>query len=225
MLNWLERAKREIPAGADQPAVISAKRNAMTVMAVSEPDATEISRASIGSNGSVQSASGWEVEPMAPLTDSDARALRAWLSHIHEHDETIIANVLKQCRSDAVAREYFLARANEVHADTDDRRRCTAYGHLGLGTCVVAKPGGIVAANSGYSPSLVEIAQRCAGFSPNAGQRPSRESGLASLSWKQTARPGGERRFDGVAFTTRRLSPIRWPTPSTRHPESQGSSG
>lgn len=46
----------------------------------------------------------------------------------------------------------------------------------------------------------------------------------ASLSWKQTARPVGERRFGGVAFTTRRSPPIRWPTPSTRHPESQGSS-
>jgi hypothetical protein len=147
MLNWLERAKREIPASADQPAAISAERNAMTVMAVSEPDATEISRVSIGSNGSVQSASGWEVEPMAPLTDSDARALRAWLSHIDEHDETIIANVLKRCRSDAVAREYFLARAKEVHADTDDRWRCDQCGNLRSGVCVVANASGCVSAN------------------------------------------------------------------------------
>ena len=70
MLNWLERAKREIPASADQPAAISAKRNAMTVMAVSEPVATEISRVSIGSNGSATAAEFLEIEA---ATDDDRR--------------------------------------------------------------------------------------------------------------------------------------------------------
>ena len=95
MLNWLERAKREIPASADQPAAISAERNAMTVMAVSEPDATDISRVSIGSNGSVQSASDREVEPMAPLTDSDARALRAWLSLFGAQPSMLIPGLVR----------------------------------------------------------------------------------------------------------------------------------
>jgi hypothetical protein len=49
--------------------------------------------------------------PSAPLTPDEEKTIRRWLSAIGEHDETMIAAVIRQCQSDAAARAYFLERA------------------------------------------------------------------------------------------------------------------
>jgi hypothetical protein len=51
-MNWLERARREIPKSARRGTANSAERNLTAVMAVSNRAFWEKSRASIGSNGS-----------------------------------------------------------------------------------------------------------------------------------------------------------------------------
>ncbi len=51
-MNWLERARREIPKGARQRTANSAERTLTAVMAVPHPGLWEKSAASIGSNGS-----------------------------------------------------------------------------------------------------------------------------------------------------------------------------
>lgn len=106
MANWLERAKREIPQDAGRVTAIADKRNPTAVTAVAEPSKSDISRASIGSNGSAQT--------IVSMTETEEAAIRAWLAHIEETDEAIIDNVLKRCRSDGEARAYFIQRAGEV---------------------------------------------------------------------------------------------------------------
>lgn len=115
--------------------------------------------------------------PATMLTGKQEAMVVGWLTQVGEFDEGIVGEVLAQCRHDEDARQYFLGRAREctTRDDLDDRRRCTECGNLRSGTCVVAKPGGIVLANSGYRPSLVEIPQRCAGFSPNASDTDQRQ--------------------------------------------------
>jgi hypothetical protein len=51
-MNWLERARREIPKSARRRTANSAERNLTAVMAVPNPGLWEKSAASIGSNGS-----------------------------------------------------------------------------------------------------------------------------------------------------------------------------
>jgi hypothetical protein len=51
-VNWLERARREIPKSARRRTANSAERNLTAVMAVPHPGLWEKSAASIGSNGS-----------------------------------------------------------------------------------------------------------------------------------------------------------------------------
>jgi hypothetical protein len=63
MANWLERAKREIPAGTDRATVKTAGRNPTAVKAVPEPGEPVISRGSIGSKGSAPRATFQEIEP------------------------------------------------------------------------------------------------------------------------------------------------------------------
>ena len=65
------------------------------------------------------------------------------------------AETLDVCRRDPAATD-------------DDRRLCTQCLNLRSGVCIVAKPGGVVSAIRGYQPALVDILQRCAGYSPNA---------------------------------------------------------
>ena len=51
-MNWLERARREIPKSARRRTANSAERTLTAVMAVPNPGLWEKSAASIGSNGS-----------------------------------------------------------------------------------------------------------------------------------------------------------------------------
>jgi hypothetical protein len=51
-MNWLQRARREIPKNARRRTANSAERTLTAVMAVPHPAVCEKSRASIGSNGS-----------------------------------------------------------------------------------------------------------------------------------------------------------------------------
>jgi uncharacterized tellurite resistance protein B-like protein len=53
------------------------------------------------------------VEPDAALTESEERAIRAWLASIGETDEATIAEVIEGCRNNRDQRDYFLARASK----------------------------------------------------------------------------------------------------------------
>jgi len=184
MANWLERAKREIPHGADRGTAIADERNPTAVTAVRESDEPEISRASIGSNGSAPAPGCRESEAAnaatAPMTPGEESAIRAWLAHIEETDPAIIAHLLDKCRTDTDARGYFIGRAAEVPrplAFDDDRRRCDQCVNLtGRGICLAARRGEI-AASPTYEP-VRDLPHRCAGYAPkpeDSDRRPGRE--------------------------------------------------
>jgi hypothetical protein len=172
MANWLDRAKREIPQGAGRATAIADERNPTAVTAVREPGEPEISRASIGSNGSAPVAGFREIEVVnkatVPMTPGEESAIRVWLAHIEETDPAIIADLLDKCRTDADARGYFIGRAAEVPhplAFDDDRRRCDQCANLtGRGVCLAARRGEIVASRT-YEP-VRDLPRRCEGYGP-----------------------------------------------------------
>lgn len=176
MTNWLDRAKREIPQGAGPTTAIADERNPTAVTAVREPGEPDISRDSIGSNGSAPVAGFRESDaankatvPMSPCEES---AIRAWLAHIEETDPAIIAALLEKCRTDADARSYFIGRAAEVPRPLvfdDDRRRCDQCANLtGRGLCLAARRGEIVASRT-YHP-VDHLPRRCEGYAPGPGE-------------------------------------------------------
>ena len=61
-MNWLERARREIPKSSRRRTANSAERTLTAVMAVPHPGLWEKSAASIGSNGSTSSGDFSEIE-------------------------------------------------------------------------------------------------------------------------------------------------------------------
>ena len=61
-MNWLERARREIPKSARRRTANSAERNLTAVMAVPNPGLWEKSAASIGSNGSASPSRSLDTE-------------------------------------------------------------------------------------------------------------------------------------------------------------------
>ena len=172
MANWLERATREIPQSAGRATANTAERSLTAVTAVREPGESEISRASIGSNGSAPAAGLREIEAAnkatVPMTPSEELAIRAWLAHIEETDPAIIADLLDKCRTDADTRAYFIRRAGEVPrpvAFDDDRRRCDQCANLtGRGLCLAARRGEIVASRT-YEP-VRDLPRRCEGYTP-----------------------------------------------------------
>lgn len=180
MANWLERAQREFAHGDDRANAKADERNATAVMAVPESGGKAIPLFSIGSNGSAPTVGLQEIEAVVPLTDSEERALRAWLAHIEEPDEAVIAHVLEQCRTDADARWYVLRLTDEMPrpgALDDDRRRCDQCAELTeRGICLAARRGEIVASRD-YEP-LQKIPRRCEGYLPgpaDSDRRPGRE--------------------------------------------------
>lgn len=91
------------------------------------------------------------------------------LAQIGETDETTLDEVLKHCRRNEDGRDYFVARAADVHADSvlDDRKFCTQCGNLRLGVCVIGAPGEAVSAITGYRPRQ-NILHRCASYEPRS---------------------------------------------------------
>ena len=71
-MNWLERARREIPKSARRGAANSAERNLTAVMAVPPPAIREKLEGSIGSNGSTSPSRLLELE--AAWEDFEERA-------------------------------------------------------------------------------------------------------------------------------------------------------
>ncbi len=117
-------------------------------------------------------------QPLASLTASEETAIRAWLALIEETDPATIAEVIGHCQRDADARDYFSGRAvlelPKLDPFPDDRRTCSQCLNLRGRVCGIAKPGGLVSANTGYRPAP-DTLQRCAGYLPNAtdnDQRP-----------------------------------------------------
>lgn len=112
------------------------------------------------------------IEPGRQLPDTllagdQEAAVLAWLSEIGETDQAIVAEVLRQCRQDEEARQYFLGLAGAGPQIEDDRRCCSQCLNLRSGVCVVARPGGRVSAIRGYRPASPDMHQRCAGYAPN----------------------------------------------------------
>lgn len=156
MANWLERAKREIPKGADQTTAIADERNLTAVTAVRQAGKPNISQASIGSNGSALVAVFKERQivnkSMAQMSSEDESAIRAWLDHIGEVDQSIIADVLERGSRDMETLKYCLAQAGMIApaATMDAWNRCGDCSHFkrivhpNLGHCSRGKPEAIV---------------------------------------------------------------------------------
>lgn len=191
MPNWLERARREIPQGADGATAKTDERTLSAVTAVPEPGKFENSSASIGSNGSALVAVFSEIEVDDPMTADQESGIRSWLAQIEETDEAIIAHVLNRCGQDPDARDYFIRLASEVPRSDlfpDDRRRCDQCANLtGRGLCLAARRGEIVA-NRDYEP-VRDQPRRCEGYLPGADdldRRPGRER------WPELRQKGDE---------------------------------
>jgi hypothetical protein len=102
-----------------------------------------------------------------PLTAAEESALQRWLAQIGETDVPTVAEVLRKCRSDADAREYFLTKAGVLRSNDpgDDRVRCTECRNFTYsGVCSIARPGGDVSAQVGYRPAGATMLQRCVGY-------------------------------------------------------------
>lgn len=184
MTNWLQRAKAEIAQSTACGTANSDERTLSAVLAVPNAAISDISRVSIGSNGSAETAGLPEIdaanEASAPMTPEDETAIRAWLAHIGETDPVTIAEVLDKCRADASERQVVLQWADEVPRPAtwhDDRRRCDQCANLtGRGLCLAAWRGEIVASRN-FEPVL-DLPQRCIGYLPKAtesDQRTGRE--------------------------------------------------
>jgi len=89
--------------------------------------APSIANGKVHPGSNAQAVTGPE-RPSAPLDGVLSRevqaAVLAWLDHIGETDPATIAEVLTACRRDPEAMAYFTGRTNEVHAATDNGRRC-----------------------------------------------------------------------------------------------------
>lgn len=180
MANWLERAKRELPLGAAGATAKADERNPTAVTAVPELREVEISRGSIGSNGSAPTAVFQETAAVISLPAGEERAICAWLAHIEETGDAIVGHVLNQCRNNAEARGYFLRRAGEEPRpddSADDLRRCDQCANLTeRGLCLAARRGEFVASRS-YEP-IRNLPRRCEGYAPgpdDPDRRPGRE--------------------------------------------------
>lgn len=68
---------------------------------------------------------------IAPMTASEAAAIRRWLAHIGETDAVMVAHVMEQCSANADKRGYYLARSEEAPAAIADQDgpRCTRCEH------------------------------------------------------------------------------------------------
>jgi hypothetical protein len=172
MINWLERARREIPESANRPTADSDERNLTAVTAVTDQASSENSGPSIGSIDSA---------PDAVLSEIEEAAIRTWLDLIDETDPVVISEVLNKCRTDKEALAYFLHRAEEVPNPLffdDDRRHCTECANLtARGLCLAARRGEVMASRRTYHP-VDHIPRRCEGYAPgpnDTDRRPGRE--------------------------------------------------
>lgn len=178
MASWLERARREILQSAGGATAKTDEGTPTAVTAVPQPDDSESSRDSIGSNGSAPVAASREIEADSAMTAEQESAIRSWLAQIEETDEAIIAHVLNRCRQDMEARDYFIRRVTEIPRPDpfpDDRRRCGQCLNLtGRGLCLAARRGEIVA-NRDYEP-VRDLMRRCEGYQPGSDD-PDRRTG------------------------------------------------
>lgn len=55
-----------------------------------------------------------ELSEKRVLAAADETRIRAWLTHIGEHDVEIIEDVLSRCAADPECRDYYLRRASKV---------------------------------------------------------------------------------------------------------------
>lgn len=87
-------------------------------------------------------------EPWIKLSTDDESGIRAWMAHIEETSPEIVAEVLKQCRTDPGALHYFLHRAEEVPKTAPIPKHVSCGGcasfhridHPHLGHCAEGEP-------------------------------------------------------------------------------------
>ena len=53
-----------------------------------------------------------------PMTGEEEKAIRAWLGHYNERDPALIEGLLEECQRDLKARQYYLARWDEIESDS-----------------------------------------------------------------------------------------------------------
>ncbi len=186
MANWLERARREIPRGADRTTANSDERGLTAVTAAPQQAGSGISGPSIGSNGS---------SPEVALPEIEEATIREWLAYIEETDPETIAQVLNKCRTHTGARAYFLRRAKEVPKPLtfdDDRRYCAECVNLTpSGLCLAARRGEITASRT-FHP-VDHLPRRCKGYAPgpnDSDRRPGRKR------WPNLHQKGGNHADD-----------------------------
>lgn len=192
MTNWLKRARQQIPHSSGRTTAKADERIPMAVMAVPEPCESGNLRTSIGSNGSTPVAASREIEVNHPMTAIEESTIRAWLAHIEETDEAIIAHVLNRCRQGAETRNYFIRQALVLPKPDqfpDGRRTCGQCANLtGRGLCLAARRGEIVAASPDYEP-VGDFRRRCEGYMPGPDD-PDRRDGRER--WPELIQKGGE---------------------------------
>jgi hypothetical protein len=126
-----------------------------------------------------------------PFTANEEMAIRAWLLLIEETDPSVIGEVIAQCQQDAIARDYFSARAlaelPKPSVFADDRRTCDQCTNLKGLRCQAAKRGEINASRN-FEP-IRDLPQRCEGYTPY-GEDPDRRPGRER--WSKRIHNGGE---------------------------------
>lgn len=116
-------------------------------------------------------ASDGGIPPSTHLSAGEESSLQKWLASIGETDAPTIAEMLRQCRTDAEARGYFLDRAGVLRSTEpgDDRVRCVeCRNHTHSGICTIARPGGglidRIVTSKGYHPAMADALQHCQGY-------------------------------------------------------------
>ena len=115
------------------------------------------------------------------MTANDEKLIRQWLAHIGEINPENIDDVLRQCKTDTTAFQYFLLRAHEIPQpiafDDDDRRHCHQCKNLAIGgRCLAAARGEMANAGKHYKPAD-DIPRRCLNYAPKAND-PDQRAGM-----------------------------------------------
>lgn len=126
----------------------------------------------------------------APMTATEAQAVRAWLASTNEPDPAEVERIFHLCQTDPITRGDVLHWASELPkppAGQDDRRTCQQCANL-LGERCAAAFRGELNADRRHEP-IQNMPRRCEGFAPVASdpdQRPGRER------WPELIQKGGE---------------------------------
>jgi hypothetical protein len=106
-------------------------------------------------------------EPVIPMTCDEEQSVRSWLAQVGENDPVIISDLLIQCQTDIVARQYVIKLESNYKASyswNDDRRTCQQCVNLIGENCAAAFRGELRTGRN-YEP-VKDILRRCEGYDP-----------------------------------------------------------